>query len=193
MSTLRAKIAEAAQELYLREGIEGVSMRKIAEMVGVSAPAIYRHYQNKDELLNEIVVEGLKVLESYLQPALDAPNAYERLLRLTERYLEFALEQPKFFDFAFLTPSREIQHFADEVARPMWTIFRMAIEQISTCMEDGLLAKGDALETAIVIWAEVHGLVTLYRTGRFGPQPEFFRHIYGNSVRRVLEGLKPRP
>ena len=58
MRSLRARISAAAQQIYLREGVDGISMRKVAERVGVSAPAIYKHFKNKDELLNEIVVAG---------------------------------------------------------------------------------------------------------------------------------------
>ena len=62
--TLRKRISEAAQELFLEGGLEGVSMRKVAKMAGVSAPAIYRHYENKDDLLREIIDEGLQILET---------------------------------------------------------------------------------------------------------------------------------
>ena len=164
-------------------------MRKVAELVGVSAPAIYRHFRNKDDLLNEIVIEGLRILEGYLRPALEAPDPYERLRRLTENYLNFALEQPQYFDFAFLIPSREIGRVDDEIGRPDWTTFRLAVEQVAECMKRGIFAEDDPLETSISIWAEVHGLVTLYRTGRFGSDPTSFKGIYRNSVDRVLKGL----
>lgn len=191
MTTLRTRIADAAQELYLREGIEGFSMRKVADLVGVSAPAIYRYYKSKDELLDEIVIEGLKVLERYLQPALEADNPYGKLVLLTDNYLKFALEQPKYFDFAFLVPNRDMSGLAEEVANPMWTIFRLAIAQVGACMEEGLFRRDDPLGTAIIIWAEAHGLVTLFRTGRFGQQSEAFTEIYRHSIERVMQGLKP--
>jgi AcrR family transcriptional regulator len=190
MRSLRSKISAAAQELYLREGTEGFSMRKVAERVGISAPAIYRHFKNKEELLNEIVIEGLKILEEYLRPALDAATPYDRLIRMTDNYLSFALEQPKYFDFAFLTPSPGQNHVATEIARPDWDTFRLAIEQVAACAEAGLFPKDDPLETAVTIWAEVHGLITLYRTGRFGQDPEIFRAVYRQSVDRMLRGLK---
>jgi AcrR family transcriptional regulator len=190
MRSLRSKISAAARELYLREGTEGFSMRKVAEMVGVSAPAIYRHFKNKEELLNEIVIGGLKILEEYLRPALEAATPYDRLIRMTDSYLNFALEQPKYFDFAFLTPGPVQSHVATEIARPDWDTFRLAIEQIAACAEAGLFPREDPLETAITIWAEVHGLITLYRTGRFGQDPEIFRAIYRQSVDRMLRGLK---
>ncbi len=192
MSSLRDRIAAAAQELYLREGVEGVSMRKVAEQVGVSAPAIYRHFQNKDELLDEIVISGLRILEGYLQPALEEPTALARLKRLTERYLDFTLEQPRYFDFAFLTPSRSIGHLSDEIQKGNWATFQLAVGQVAACIQEGRFPEEDPLETAITIWAEVHGLVILYRTGRFGLDPAIFRRIYFRCVDHVLEGLMAR-
>jgi AcrR family transcriptional regulator len=187
--SIRKRISSAAQDLYLREGLEGFSMRKVAELVGISAPAIYRHFRNKDDLLNEIVVEGLRILEQYLRPAMDVATPYERLTRLTERYLDFALEQPQYFDFAFLIPSGAIDRFAEEIARPDWVTFRLAVEQVGSCVSQGIFVDSDPLEAAITIWAEVHGLVTLFRTGRFGPDAELFRQIYRRSVDRVMTGM----
>ena len=193
MRSLRTKISAAAQELYLRDGIEGFSMRKVAEMVGVSAPAIYRHFKNRDELLNEIVVEGLNILGEYLRPALDADTPYERLVRMSDRYLSFALEQPKYFDFAFLIPSPGLGQVAEGLERPDWETFRLALEQVAACVEAGIFPPGDPLETAITIWAEVHGLIALYRTGRFGTDPEAFRAVYARSVERTLRALRYLP
>lgn len=167
-------------------------MRKIAEKVGVSAPAIYRHFRNKDELLREIVVEGLKILEDYLRPALDAETPYQRLLEMADNYLKFALEQPKYFDFAFLTPSPNVGGFAEEIERLNWDTFRLAIEQVGACMKEGVFTRDDPMETAITIWAEVHGLVTLVRTGRLGDDAESLTTIYRQCVRRVTKGLMPR-
>jgi AcrR family transcriptional regulator len=198
METPRDKIAAAAQELYLREGIDGVSMRKVADIVGVSAPAIYRHFRNKGELLNEIVVEGLKILEGYLRPALEAATPYERLVAMIDNYLRFALEQPKYFDFAFLVPAADIGAIPEEIVKRDWSTFGFAIEQVEHCVEQGYFAKTeDPVQIAIVVWAAAHGLVTLYRTGRFGPDPAAFREIYRLSIERVLDGLRapdaPRP
>lgn len=190
MSSLQERIAAAAQELYLEQGIEGLSMRKVADRVGVSAPAIYRHYKNKEDLLKVIVIEGLRILESYLQPALRAPAPIDRLTALVDSYLRFALEQPKYFDFAFLIPTPTNEQLGEELARNEWDTFRMAVEQVSGCMEQGVFRKGDPLETAIMVWAQAHGLVTLFRMGRFGRDPERFTRIYRQTIQRLLDGLK---
>jgi AcrR family transcriptional regulator len=191
MSSLRHKIFEAARELYLKEGVEGVSMRKVADSVGISATAIYRHFESKDVLIQAVVVEGLTVLEDHLKPALAAGTAYERLRALIDGFLEFALAKPQFFDAAFLIPN-PIGPFGDEIVKHNWTTFQIALEQIAECMERGVFRRDDPMETAITIWAEVHGLVTLYRTGRLGGDEDAFRAIYRRAVERVLAGLEPR-
>ena len=187
---LRKRISQAAQELFLEQGLEGVSMRKVAKMAGVSAPAIYRHYENKDDLLREIIDEGLEILETYLAPALDDSTPLERLNRLADRFLDFAIEQPKYFEFAFMIPSRSISDVRTELAEKNWVTFNMALKQIGDCMEAGISKKDDPLGAAITIWAGVYGLVALHRMHRFGPDDALFRQIYRASVECMLNGLK---
>jgi AcrR family transcriptional regulator len=117
---LRDRIVTAAEAICLREGVARLSMRKVAGEVGVSAAAIYRHFENKQALLNEIVVVGLHSLGTYLRPALEAETAYMRLRRLCERFLDFALEQPEHFDLAFLDPDTDREQIEEEVGRPIW-------------------------------------------------------------------------
>ena len=121
--SLRERIISAAEELFLLGGVQGVSMRKIADKVGVTAPAIYRHFKDKDELLGELINVGLKILQDYLEPALQAEGPFERLEQLIDRYFDFALEQPKYFDLAFLVPSHGMR-MADELARHIARLVR---------------------------------------------------------------------
>ncbi|HXV75876.1 MAG TPA: TetR/AcrR family transcriptional regulator [Candidatus Polarisedimenticolaceae bacterium] len=188
-NTLRERISAAAQELFLAEGVDGVSMRKVADRVGVTAPAIYRHFKDKDELLSEIINVGLMTLQRYLEPAFRAERPFDRLQRMIEYYLDFALEQPRYFDFAFLVPSHGIE-LTEELARHNRSTFMFAVQQVHLCMEQGVFVKSDPLETAIMVWAEAHGLVTLFRLERFGQDPEQFRGVFRRTIQRLLDGLK---
>jgi AcrR family transcriptional regulator len=180
----------AAEELFLLDGVEGVSMRKIAEKVGVTAPAIYRHFKDKDELLGELINVGLQILQGYLEPALKAEGPLERLEQLIDRYFDFALEQPKYFDLAFLVPSHGMR-MADELARHNRSTFMFAVQQVHLCMEQGIFKKSDPLETSIMVWASAHGMVTLFRMERFGENPEQFRSIFQRTIQRMFDGLRP--
>ena len=191
MENLRERISHAAQDLFVKDGIDGVSMRKVADRVGVTAPAIYRYFRDKDELLTEIISSGLHMLEDYLKPALEAEEPLERLKQLIDNYVNFAIEQPKYFDFAFLVPGRDMGPISEELQRHNWTTFRMAVEQIGMCMERGIFRKDDPIEMSILLWATVHGLVILYRTQRFGPDEAQFRKTCRQTVDRLLDALKP--
>jgi len=187
---LRDRMIVAAQELFLEDGVEGVSMRKVADKVGVTAPAIYRHFKDKDELLGELINVGLQILQRYLEPALRSDGPLQRLEQLIDRYFDFALEQPRYFDLAFLVPSHGMR-MADELGRHNRSTFMFAVQQVHLCMEQGVFKKSDPLETAIMVWAEAHGLVTLFRMERFGENPEQFRAIFKRTIQRLFDGLKP--
>ena len=186
--TPRERVLRAAQELFLAHGPDGVSMRKVAARAGMTAPAIYRYYKDKDELLAEIINAGLEILQRYLEPAFRAPTPYERLQLLIEYYLDFALEQPRYFEFAFLTPSHGMR-LVDELARYNRSTFMFAVQQVHLCMEQGVFVKDDPLETSIMLWAEAHGLVTLFRMERFGADAVEFRAVFKRAIERVLRGL----
>jgi len=97
MNDLKSRISLTAQELFLTEGVGGVSMRRIADRVGVSATAIYRHFRDKEAILEEIINAGLAILSNYLGPPLQAPDPFQRLKGLIDAYLRFAIEQPRYF------------------------------------------------------------------------------------------------
>lgn len=190
MKPIRERICSAAREIFLREGPQGLSMRRIAEKVGVTPPAIYRHFRDKDELLDEVVGSGLGILEAYLRPALDNGDPYRSLKGMIDAYLDFALEQPKFFDLAFLVPSPG-GRLSEEIKRHNRTTFRFAVEQVARCMEAGIFSKADPLETSVMLWATAHGLVTFHRMQRLGLDGRQFRGLFRRTIDRVLDGLKP--
>ena len=91
---------------------------------------------------------------------------------------------------AFLVPSHGLR-MEDELARHNRSTFMFAVQQVHLCMEQGIFKKTDPLETAIMIWAEAHGMVTLFRMERFGENPEQFRAIFKRTIQRLLDGLHP--
>ena len=190
MSDLRGRITVAAQELFAAEGIEGISMRKLADRVGVTATALYRHFRDKDAILDALISAGLAVLSDYLEPALRARDPERRLRGLIDAYLRFAVEQPKYFDLAFLVPSVSTR-MSEELERHNRATFKMAIEQVAACMQVGIFRPGDPIETAVYLWSTAHGLVTLHRMNRFGDGAAQFGRFYHGAIEHALEGLRP--
>jgi len=72
MNGTKETILAAACDIYLLEGYKGMSMRKVANKAAISATAIYRHFENKEALHHQVLREGFRTFDSYLQPALVA-------------------------------------------------------------------------------------------------------------------------
>lgn len=186
----RERIARATRRLFDRHGLDGISMRRVAREVGVTAPALYRHYRDRGELLEEITGAAFDILVRRLEKALDEPGTpLERILRLFDGYLEFAVEEPRHFDFLFLEwqPNlRSVRELSQPGASPTAPLLKAEVE---AAMEAGELRRDDVPETCLALWGQAHGLLALYRAGRLHDDPDGFPGIYRRSMRRLIEGL----
>src|SRR5256885_12589944 len=102
--SLREKILGTAREMFASEGVEAVSMRKIAGRIEYSATAIYQYFPDKDALLREICERDFAALaEAAVRVAREA-DPLARLRKLGRAYVEFALEHPSSYRLMFMTP-----------------------------------------------------------------------------------------
>ena len=109
MSEPRDRILACACDLYLADGLDGFSMRKLAKEVGVTAPAIYRHYEGRDAVLADVLREAHRTFGRYLYQALGAPTAAERFFGGGEGYLSFVLDHPRLYGIIHTAP----EHLGD--------------------------------------------------------------------------------
>lgn len=184
-------VLRAALEVLDRDGIDGLTMRAVAKTAGVTATAIYRHHASKDDLLRAVRQSVYRFWCSQCWLAMEGRDEAERLRLSYESYRRFALEHPSFYELLFLRPAqghvRQYPHgFRDRPA----AAFQFLTDRVAECMRAGLLRDDDPVEVALTLWAHLHGLVLLQRSGRFGDDPETFRAFYTKSVARLLAGLR---
>jgi AcrR family transcriptional regulator len=162
MDDIKSRIVAAARGLYLDRGPEAVTMRAVAERVGVTATALYRHFADKETLLREVVGEGSRLLGSHLFRALEASTPLARLRSTADAYLDFALAQPQAYRALFDAPQDDD---ASPVALQQGAVRRFLRDRVREAMDAGDLAEGDPDGTALTLWALVHGLATLHFAG----------------------------
>lgn len=193
MPTRRDQILDAARDLLLEEGLQGVSMRKVAVRVGVSATAIYRHYADKNALLEAAVLEGRRCLLRFFQRALAGKTPRERLHLTGKQYLRFALQHPKDYQVLFMAWEQlpvDLPHPRD--ASRHTPTFRFLIERVEDCVSAGLMpANTDLFETAMLCWSVGHGLAALYLTGgtRHRMPRAQFQRLADRVIERTIDGL----
>lgn len=169
----RERLLAAARDLLLDQGLSGFSMRKVASTCGLSATAIYRHFQDKDALVSAAVEEGYRVFTRYLEAALEEPAPLARFRHTGQRYFDFARENPRYYALIFMTPGEELGllKLHADAQREGAASFQFLVDRVIECQEAGLFWPGDPRGHAACVWASVHGLASLALQGRMTPDP----------------------
>lgn len=184
------KILRAALKLFERGGAEAVSMRRIADAVGITPMAIYRHFPNREALLKRLSDDSFQAIAHEWAAHGTHPDVLERLLALLTPYLDYALANPHLFDHAFSLRRDDARRFPEDFRDRQSPTLTVIADAIDEGMRQGVLRKGDQWDVAMTLWAQAHGLIVLYRAGRFSYDEAQFRAFYLASLRRVIDGIK---
>jgi AcrR family transcriptional regulator len=184
------KIATAARRLLDREGAEAVTMRRVAEAVGITPMAVYRHYPDRAGLLNALANEGFEELARRLATKRFFVDIERRLTKMADIYLEHALENPRLFELMFLKPREGARRYPRDFKLGNSPTANLLAEVIREGMESGYLRKDDTWEMVFEIGALSHGLILLYLGGRIGLSRARFRDFYRRSFRRYIRGIR---
>jgi AcrR family transcriptional regulator len=180
------RILRAARKLFDEKGLEELSLRSVAKTVGITPMAIYRHFDSKEALVDALVLDGLAQWSARVD-ALPPARGLAKVEQIGEAFLDFALEEPRRFEAAFLIQSKKARRYPDDFVAgrsPAGTVQLKAIEQ---AMAEGLLEAHSAIEIMMTNAALGQGLVTLYRAGRIAGGEAEFRKLYRRATLRVME------
>ncbi|HZQ58237.1 MAG TPA: TetR/AcrR family transcriptional regulator [Acidimicrobiales bacterium] len=188
---LREEIIAAAERLLIERGSEdAVSIRAIADAVGVTPPSIYMHFADKDELFMAVCEARFDELARLsTDAATGATDPVDELRRRGLAYVRFGLDNPEQYRVLFLGTNPNAVP-VDEMAK--WACLADLIDAIRRGMDEGLIVAGDPLLVANGLWAAVHGLVALLINNPgfpWGPLDRFIDHVLDMCV----SGLAPRP
>lgn len=163
---LKRALVDASLRLIREEGIEGLSLRKVAQLAGVTHAAPYAHFADKAALISTVKEEGFRELESRLEASLKgAPkDPRKRIQRVGMAYLKFAASEPTRFQLMFHHPlPKELPGFG-YVQAGVRTFALIEREFAGLFAQLGLPAAA-ARRTAFAGWAMVHGMISLWIGG----------------------------
>lgn len=184
------RIYRAARQLFEHGGAQAVSMRRVGEAVGISAMAIYRHFPNRETLLKRICDDSFNEIAHHWAARAGSGDVIARLFALQELYLDYALAHPHLFDYAFSVRRDDARRFPEDFRARRSPTLNVIADTLAEGMRSGVLRKADVWDVAMSVWGHTHGLVALYRAGRFSYDERQFRKFYIESIGRLLDGLK---
>lgn len=156
---LRAEIVAAAKELLASAAsVDDVSIRGVADAVGVTPPSIYLHFSDKNDLVAAVVADVFTELdEAMLEAAAQADGPMDRLRTSGLAYVRFAVSHPEHYRIAAMDPCPRPD--VDEMlAQGAFAHFNATVVD---CIESGIFADGDSLPITLDLWAAAHGIASL--------------------------------
>ena len=174
----RAEILAAAERIFVAEGYDGATIRRIADEVGVSSTALYMHFKDKAEILLEITSDAIAhMLETNTQIAQLPGDPVIRVRGILDAYMDFAIENANAYQLIFCAKPAEVT----EERAQSYAQFRSVVAEIAAC---GRLRTGTVDVAAQTLWAGCHGLVTLVHSS-----PSFNWESMAALRSAMLDGL----
>jgi len=191
---LREEILAAATRLLAETGDEeAVSIRAVAEAVGVTPPSIYLHFADKTELIFAVCEEQFRQLDDEMTAAgAGVADPLEALRRRGQAYVRFGLRNAEAYRVLFMYKNHVPDNVDDEYLYRSET-FNHLVESVQRCLDAGALRPGDPLQISVGLWVLVHGITSLLLAAPTFPWPSEPDELVDRLITDHLEGLLPRP
>ncbi|MDM1048352.1 TetR/AcrR family transcriptional regulator [Sphingobacterium hotanense] len=162
---LKLAILEAAKKLFVQEGYEATSIRKIAKEIEFSPTTIYLYYKDKNDIVYALHQEGFQLLRQQFMALDSVDDPFQRFKALGRNYIDFAFRNPDYYQVMFMM--KEPMEFLDaNCIEEQWPegerVFDFLRLTIAQCQEQGWFKDKETDLVAFQAWSAVHGLVTLY-------------------------------
>ena len=160
---LRDEILDATTELLLETGhAKSVSIRSVAQRVGVTPPSIYLHFEDKDALLDAVCARYFEKLDAEMQlAAAGQPTPLDVLRALGQAYVRFALQTPELYRIATMSEGRPGSDVDVTLNSSAFVHMRAGVQAM---MDEGIYVEDDATRIALELWAAAHGVAALLIT-----------------------------
>lgn len=158
---IRKMILETAMSLFLEEGYKNVTIRKIAEKIEYSPATIYLYFKDKDEIFLTLQKMAFEKFYEFQISGQHIEDPIERLSQQGKTYLQFAVENPGYYELIFFMNEpkdklREPEHYHMEI-----DTYGILKNNVKAAIDAGLMRTSDVDVTAFALWSYVHGLASL--------------------------------
>jgi AcrR family transcriptional regulator len=181
-------ILQAALEIASLEGWQAVTIRRVAERVEYSPSAIYKYFEDKEAILHTLLFQGFgQILAALEHVAAQQRNAKERLLQIASVYWDFVWHHPTLYQLMF--DLKGDIHQVKE-AKAVFLLVRTTIEEWNKTNGVRMADLDGAVD---ILWAVMHGLVTLTMAQLIASDADRARHLLFQAVNNLLVAWEMQP
>ncbi|MDP1631758.1 MAG: TetR/AcrR family transcriptional regulator [Caulobacter sp.] len=189
VADFRERLIAAAEHLFAEHGPDGMTMRQLAQALGVSPMTPYRYFKDKDAILAAVRASGFSRFAAAMEAAAAAaPDPMEKSRDTGRAYIRFALEHPDAYRLMFDVSQPGEADYPELVAAS--TRARTMLVRHAEGLVASGLAEGEPVMIANMLWAALHGGLVLQMAGKLSPE------VDPSALRRdlfaaILKGIAP--
>lgn len=172
---LRKSLVTTASEMVTEAGIEGLSLRKLAERIGVSRTAAYHHFTDKNDLLCAIAQQGFERWHQLSSEIFSQENLsnIDKYRNFVHAYIGFANDNPSLYELMFGRVIWKENNSTETLKNIAYTSFNYQVEMTKLWQEQGVInADENTLRLAQVSWATLHGIARLVIDGIYAHESQ---------------------
>ncbi len=157
---MEGALLTSAADILESEGPDGLSVRRIAAAAGVAPMGVYNHFESKSGIIEALYIQGFERLGAAMQAMAQIADPSEALLEGARRYRALALAHPMAYQLMFL---RAVPGFepSDHALGECTGAYEHLVAAVERAMRAGVIVESEPTETAQLIWATIHGWVSL--------------------------------
>jgi len=187
---MRAALLDAAADILDTEGPDGLSIRRIAAAAKVAPMGVYNHFESKNGIIEALFIQGFERLRDALAGIADIEDPFEALREAGRRYRALALARPRVYGLMFLQAIPGYEP-SDQALETGASAFGALVAAVQRAMATGVLSEAPPTETAQMIWAGVHGWMSLELMGMGFVENQ--ENCFDRLCTSQLEGLRTPP
>jgi AcrR family transcriptional regulator len=200
LAQIRDKILESALDIIVAKGLDGLTMRNLAQKTGMTAPNLYNYFSNKDEIYIHIVICGFEMLYADLKAACDLhEDKTIRLRAMINAYMTFGINKPRYYDIMFTRPTPK---YNDYIGTPLEKIseieYKISMDIVTLAIKTASDVMGPTVGEALLtqrlvqIWSLMHGMITLNNSQVMGYVAASAEQIYKKIIDEFIDSLSTK-
>ncbi|NPA60535.1 MAG: TetR/AcrR family transcriptional regulator [Epsilonproteobacteria bacterium] len=187
---LKEEFVRIALEFIAKEDAEKLTLKVLSDATGTSRSAIYKHFKNKDALIEKVIEQGFEIFDEQTTKILkdNSKNLVDKFYLTGKLYINFAKNNPNLYRLLFGKKYAYIREGIISIKNEDCSGFAILKQTVEDGQKSGLLKKADSYKQAIVIWSSMHGLSSLIIDG-FMDVEEIYEDVYVNVFETLLSGM----
>lgn len=196
--TKKDNILEKALEIMTKEGLSGLTIRKLARSLGMSAANIYNYFKNKDEIYLTLIIKGFSMLYDQLKMAAQAEtNPEDKALAMARAYLHFGLSKRGYYEIMFTYPFPKYYDYLgtsfEDLSATEYQISMDIVSLAADIIQELFEYKLPPLQTTkllIQAWSQLHGLLSLHHSQIIHYVTDDIHSLFDQILSDILDHLR---